>query len=137
MITSDGTYWVSAITATYDSHRDHWGARLGFYDDGFADDDPATGRISTEGTLGTRYYVANTNGAGSGLAVALDVLIADAERLGIKFGGVGGMPPCLFYDDQDGTFPPPDDWDAIGAGQAKRLGLRSDRATSTNEGADR
>lgn len=98
MITNDGRYWATGIDLRCDGER--WGGQIDFYDDGFADDDPDTGSVATQGKLQTRYMV--RDGAQvPALRAVLDTLIADAERLGIRFAAPGGITPSLYCDDPD------------------------------------
>ncbi|GAA2623943.1 hypothetical protein GCM10010399_64100 [Dactylosporangium fulvum] len=119
MISSTGRYWTAGVIVSYDSHRKAWAAGIDFLDDGFADDDPDTGRISTEGKLHTRYMVKDGQQAAA-LTAAIDVIVADAERLGIEFNDRN-----LYYDDRDGIFPEPDDWKRLQDEQVARLGWAS------------
>ncbi|WP_369212717.1 hypothetical protein [Streptomyces flavofungini] len=135
MISKSGRYWSTGITVTWaplaerinDEPYGGWHAKLEYRDDGFADNDPDAGQVSTEGTLYTRYPVRNAK-IRSGLSIAVDTLLADAKRLGIEFIGVGGdSEPWLFYE-QDGEseeHPPPDGWRETLATEAERVGFRS------------
>jgi hypothetical protein len=129
MISNTGRYWSTGITVcwrdTFDrstaTPADTWAASLDFLDSGFADDDPDAGKVSTEGTLRTRYFVHDGNTV-SGLSVAVDTLIADAKRLGIGFND-----PCLYYqgDGEGGDYPPPNGWREILAAESERIGWRN------------
>jgi hypothetical protein len=106
-------YWATGITVHhgYAGSRGYgWGATLDFLDDGFMAED------STQGTLCTRYYVTS-------LARAIDLIKADAERLGITFRQ-GDELPMLYYkgDGEDPDYPPPVGWRAMLADQAERIG---------------
>lgn len=123
--TTSTAYWSTGITVRYAySGGGHygWGASLQFLDDGFADDDADAGQVSTQGTLTTRYYVTDGEHV-SGLSAAVDAMIADAERLGIKFSDVCG--PYLHYEDDSSEFPPPDGWQALLDAEAARIGWKS------------
>jgi hypothetical protein len=122
-------YWSVGITVQWrersgsNNGQPHggWGASLEFLDDGFCNDDADTGRVSTQGTLNTRYFVADGERA-SGLSAAVDALIADAQRLGIEFTN-----RSLYYkgDGEDPEFPPPDGWEAQLVAEAARIGWSS------------
>lgn len=62
-------YWSTGVIVT--PCADKWSAEVQFFDDGFCNGD------STEGSLRTRYTV--------GLSDALDLVIKDAQRLGVEF----------------------------------------------------
>ena len=125
-------YWTTGITVTWQSYagtthergpHSGWGASLKFHDDGFWNDDADHGRVSTQGSLTTRYAIGDGDYT-DGLTVAIDILIDDATRLGIHMGGPNGFPPRL-YVESDGEREDvelPDDWRAILAAQAARLG---------------
>lgn len=124
-------YWATGITVEYylsAGRGGGWSASLDFLDDGFANDQPGRGLVSTEGTLRTRYYVHADDGPApdpdAGLSAALDVLIADAARLGITFRRFPDNAPMLYYrgDGEDPDHEPPDDWLALLTAEAKRLG---------------
>ncbi|TYB71164.1 hypothetical protein FXF51_01640 [Nonomuraea sp. PA05] len=111
-------YWATGITVSCDG-RDGWGAQVDFYDDGHGDDDPGRGRISTEGTLRTRYFVGGGDQVDS-LTLAIDTVKADAEKMGIAwsdaatvyFTGDGGLP----------DWPAPEGWRELVNNHAVRLG---------------
>jgi hypothetical protein len=135
MISKSGRYWSTGITVTWsplaerinDEPYSGWHAKLDYSDDGFANNDPDAGQVSTEGTLYTRYPVRNAK-IRSGLSVAVDALIADAERLNIEFIGTSAYPePWLYYrgDGEDAEHPPPDGWRETLAAEAGRIGFRS------------
>ena len=135
MISKSGRYWSTGITVTWAplAERIHgepyggWHAKLDYRDDGFADNDPDIGQVSTEGTLYTRYPVRNAK-IRSGLSIAVDTLIADAKRLGVEFIPVGpDTDPWLFYksDGESEEHPPPDGWRETLAVEAERIGFRS------------
>jgi hypothetical protein len=106
-------YWATGITVSWDGSR--WNADVDFYDDGFVDFG------ATQGHLGTRYGKEGW----AGLAAVVDVVKADAERLGIEFRHITGEPPALWVpgDGEDGGLP--DGWQRQLADQAERLGWRS------------
>lgn len=110
-------YWSIGIVLTYD--RKNWGGEVEFYDNGFVDDDADAGRISTEGILRSRYYIADGDHA-SALTVVIDVLKADAERLGIQWRDS----PHLHVkgDGEWEDFPPPEDWRLLLLQQSERIG---------------
>lgn len=124
-------YWAVGITLTWHpaSVRDHdgnrvdgWSGEVDYYDDGFADDDPDTTKLSTQGTLRTRYIVADGKQQ-SAITAIVDTLITDAGRLGIKFRADGGLP--WLYVPGDGEWedkPVPDGWREMLAAEAERIG---------------
>lgn len=131
LISSKG-YWATGIVLRWREYagtgfdgvkRSGWGGTVDYHDDGFADDDPDTGRVSTEGTLKTRYSVHDGN-AVQGLTVVIDTLIADAARLGIKFRGAGDDTAMLFYegDGENEDWPPPAGWREMLRAEAERIG---------------
>ena len=111
-------YWATGITVRH--HEGKWSATVEYLDAGFADDNADAQRVSTEGNLHTRYFLRDGEHA-SALTVAIDVVKADAERLGIVWGTPG---PFVYMkgDGEDETFPPPDGWRELVDAQARRLG---------------
>lgn len=85
---------------------------MDFQDAGFCD------TRSTEGTLATRYMIGDME-----LTAVLDMLIKDAERLGISFG-LSGLRPALYakQDGEDGEEFYPTDWRNQLAREADRIG---------------
>lgn len=126
MISSTG-YWSTGITVRWfperPGHAEAWGGHLDYLDDGFLNDEPAAGRISTEGVLRTRYPVEDEDGVNV-LAVVLDALIADAAKLGITWRGpMGGAPMIYYHGDGEGPdYPPPPGYRDLLRAQAERLG---------------
>jgi hypothetical protein len=122
ILRNNDTYWTTGISLRWDGSR--WGGRIDYYDDGFCDDDPDGGRVSTEGVLRTRYMVRDGKES-SALRAVVDTLIGDAQRLGIRLGGPDG-PPALYYDgDGEGAdYPPPDGWRELVAAEAQRVGWK-------------
>jgi hypothetical protein len=127
-------YWSTGISVWYaysGQGRHGWAAKVEYYDDGFCSDDADTGQVSTEGTLrtegelGTRYAVQQGEAADA-LTVVIDVIKADAERLGIRWGVDRAVPPSLYYrgDGEDENYPPPDGWRETLAAQSERIGWR-------------
>lgn len=110
-------YWTTGITVSYSAVTYGWWAGLDFYDDGFAEEG------STQGSLGTRYSIDGPNA----LARAIDLLKADAERLGIDFRPIEGRPPMLYVpgDGEDPKEDLPQGWQRMLAEQAERLGWES------------
>jgi hypothetical protein len=121
MISKTGIYWSTGITVHQNTDTHGWAASLDYLDDGFVNDDPDAGRVSTEGTLRTRYFVRGT-GTTSGLSAAIDALVADAARLGIVF-----REPSLYYrgDGESEDFPAPEGWRETLAREAARIGWRT------------
>lgn len=114
-------YWSSGILLSHLEGDDpYWHGTAGFYDDGFADDDPAAGRISTHGELRTHYFVRARNHQES-LRLVIDTLRTDAEALGIEF-----RDPYLYAagDGEDPAHPMPEGWRDLLREQADRVGWR-------------
>lgn len=135
MITKSNTrHWATGISLRWTEHAGShgvdgqrvsysgWAAKLEFYDDGFCDDDPDKREVSTQGTLVTRYAVRDGEQV-SGLSLAIDTLLADAERFGIELRGPGRT-PNLYYegDGEDVNYPPPPGWHVLLAAESARLG---------------
>jgi hypothetical protein len=118
-------YWATGITVHHHNHPQRgatWSARVDFLDDGFLDDDPTQGRVSTQGHLGTRYALDNCGGDHTvALAAAIDAVKADAERLGIGWKYRGEMGPCIFIGDEESEDNPPG-WRGLLNEQARRIG---------------
>ena len=117
-------WWSTGITVAwaYSGMGQYgWTARAGYYDAGFCSDDADAGQVSTEGRLATRYAVRNGKTADT-LTVVLDVMIADAARLGIVW-----RDPHLYYegDGEDEEYPPPEGWRETLREQARRLGWQT------------
>jgi hypothetical protein len=120
MITHDNGYWSTGITVTYNEGR--WSASVKFFDNGFTDDNPDTGQISTEGTLHTGYFIADGEQV-DGLTAAIDTVKRDAERLGIIWRQDGTMPTVYMKGDgEDPEWPAPDGWRELVDAHAERLG---------------
>ena len=113
-------YWSTGITLTHLDGR--WSATLNYLDDGFCDDDTDAGRISTQGTLHTRYLVRDGRHVDA-LTAVVDALKVDAERLGIVWRGALD-PPTLYVDVDRSDLP--DGWRELVAGQAARIGWVSE-----------
>ena len=116
-------YWSTGIVVRHGyagSDRYGWSARASFFDDGFCNDDVASGTLSTEGELRTRYYADGEHG----LTAAINAVKRDAERLGVRFHRHGNGPACVYYegDGEDEEYPPPAGWRTILAAEADRLG---------------
>ncbi|MGR6921225.1 hypothetical protein ACU635_43875 [[Actinomadura] parvosata] len=111
-------YWSTGITVSCDS-RAGWGAHVDFYDDGHGDDDPERGRISTEGTLRTRYFVGGGDQVDA-LTLAIDTVKADAEKLGIAWSEAA----TVYHAGDDGLpdQPAPEGWRELVNSHATRLG---------------
>lgn len=119
--TTSTAYWSTGITVRYSysgEGRYGWGASLRFLDDGFCSDDADACRVSTQGTLTTRYHVLDGERV-SGLSAAVDALIEDAGRLGIRFND-----PGLFYE-ANPEWPPPGGWRELLIAEAARIGWKS------------
>lgn len=141
MISKSGHYWSTGITVTWSPRartingqaHPGWKASAAFLDDGFANDDVAAGKISTQGHLETRYFVTDTDIPSthlrpgenlSGLTAAVDALITDAERLGIDFKIWSDQQPTLYYkgDGEDADYPAPEGWRDMLKVEAERIG---------------
>lgn len=96
-------YWSTGIKLTYvepyGTHGPAWSGEVEYFDDGFADDDAAASRISTQGRLATRYAVEGEDA----LTSVVGTLLRDAARLGIVWqmqniywGGDGDAPPLPY-----------------------------------------
>ena len=131
ILRSSTGYWSTGIILRWTSHsgsiagvsHSGWGGRVEFHDDGFAgDDNPDTGAVSTEGRLHSRYFIRDGDVV-TGLRAVIDVLLSDAQRLGITFGGAVGA-PSLYYDgdSENEALPPPDGWREMLAAEAERIG---------------
>lgn len=94
---------------------------MNYLDDGFANDDPDAGRISTEGHLHTRYVVRDGEQIDA-LTAAIDTVKADAERLGITFKAADVLHVYYEGDGEDSKCPPPDGWRETVNAQSRRLG---------------
>jgi hypothetical protein len=122
-------WWSTGITVAWQYSgmgRQGWAATLDYYDDGFCNDNPDKGEVSTEGTLRTRYAV-RPGDTSDALTVVIDVLKADAERLGIRWTAGGDGVPSLYYktDGEDPECPPPLGWRELLRAHAIRLGWRT------------
>jgi len=131
ILTKSSGYWSTGITLryrdAYGNRPESWSGSLDFHDDGFLNDNPTTGVVSTEGTLRTRYFVEGRP-AEVALAAVINTLIADASRLGIHFENSVSK-PALYYagDGNDEEFPPPEGWRHMLRMQADRIGWDSYR----------
>lgn len=120
MITHDTGYWSTGITVKH--HNGKWAASVDFLDNGFANDDPDKGHISTEGKLHTRYFIADGEQV-DGLTAAIDTVRADAERLGIIWRSDDDVPTIYMKGDgEDPEWPAPDGWHELVNAQAERIG---------------
>jgi hypothetical protein len=101
---------------------DGWSAEVEYQDDGFCDDFPEIGHVSTEGSLRTRYRVKVATDSVMVLAAVIDAVKADAERLGIRWADAAG--PYVFYkgDGEHEDCPPPNGWRQMVNAQAERIG---------------
>jgi hypothetical protein len=113
-------YWSTGISLRYSNDRGAaWSGSLDFFDDGFANDDLAADRISTQGQLRTRYFVHVPGQHSEVVAAVTDTLRRDAETLGIEF-----RDPYLYAegDGEDPNNPLPDGWVDMFEEQADQLG---------------
>lgn len=120
MISTGSGHWSPGITVSHNNGK--WSASVDFLDDGFMNDNPNTGAISTEGTLHTRYFVKDGEKV-DGLTAAIDTVKADAERLGITWRR-SSMTPCVHMrgDAEDPDWPAPDGWRELVNAQSERIG---------------
>lgn len=105
-------YWTTSIVLKW-NECDGWAAAVEFFDDGFCN------YLSTEGKLHTRYF--------GFLEQSIDVVLADAKRLGIEFkNNIAGKPFLLYDGDgENKDYPPPPNWKVILREQAQRIGFTS------------
>lgn len=103
-------YWSPGITLEPIFHdgKLEWKLKLEFLDAGWCDED------STEGVLTTRYYCTD-------LSRAIQVLIQDAEKLGIELRN-----PHLYMrgDGEHSDIKYPHDWKEIMRSESERLGWK-------------
>jgi hypothetical protein len=117
-------YWATGITVHADpEHMDRWTAEVVYVDDGLpgGDDNTDKGVISTEGRLYTRYAVRPGDTADA-LTAAIDVIKADAERIGVTWAKDATV--CYIGAGRWDVFPPPARWRETVNAQAVRLGWR-------------
>lgn len=134
IIKSSTGYWSTGITVQWHEHAGSrtvdgqrqsysgWGAGVEYFDDGFCDDNPDEGQVSTQGRIATRYRVPDGDQV-SGLSAAIDAVLADAQRLGITFrDDTGG--PSLYYagDGEHDDKPAPEGWEVLLATESARIG---------------
>lgn len=127
-------WWSTGIIVEYryaGGGEHGWTAKAEYCDDGFVDDIPGTDHIATQGVLTTRYAVGDHD-AGSSLAAVIDVVRADAERLGITWKW-----PTLYYrgDGTDIEHPPPEGWRDMLKEQARRIGWATYGVASASRSA--
>jgi hypothetical protein len=104
-------FYSMGISLDPDGHGKWW-AFLHFQDAGFCQDN------TTEGTLTTRYAQDITS--------AIDVIIADAQRLGIEWRCTHSKPFLYVKDDGDSSEAKallPNDWRDLLQEQATRVGF--------------
>jgi hypothetical protein len=117
-------YWAVGITAKYGyagSGRYGWSAEVSYLDNGFCSDSTDERRISTEGTLRTRYYIVDGERE-SGLPVAVDAVKADAERLGITWAPSSAPSVYMAGDGETPDIEYPDNWRDLVNAESARLG---------------
>lgn len=113
-------YWSTGISISYSGDRHPgWGGEVDFLDDGFCNDEPERGLVSTQGWLRTHYYVPSRGGHRDALTAVTDTLTQDAERMGIEF-----RDPYIYAkgDGEDPDHPMPEGWVDLLEEQAERLG---------------
>lgn len=118
-------HWATGIIVDYQEGK--WSSHVEYLDDGFADYDLHSGRISTEGRIGTRYGVRDSDHHDA-LTVVIDVMKADAERLGIEWRKtIGG--PYIFaaFETAAENYPDryPDGWQRLLNEQSRRIGFNA------------
>lgn len=129
------SYWSTGISLTWhpDGARDldhkpipGWTGTVEYYDDSWqGDDDADAGLIGTQGELTTRYVIADGE-TRTALTAIVDALLADAGRLGIRFGSEHTPPRLYVPGDGEWKTPPlPDGWRELLADQAQRIGWNS------------
>jgi hypothetical protein len=118
-------YWATGITVWWRPDRG-WTGEVCYFDDGWIGDNRTDQRhISTEGVLRARYPVEDGNVL-DGLTALIDVLKADAEKLGITWHGSNTCPRlCYRADGYSSNYPAPDGWIELLATQSARLGWKS------------
>jgi hypothetical protein len=115
-------YWATGITVKRRGPDGTcWVTYLDFHDDGFSNDDIAAGEVSTQGRFANRYPAREAEDK-TALATVLDVLIADAQRLGIEFRRTNGTPELYIDEGDPGAYQPLDH--VYITEQAERLGWR-------------
>lgn len=112
-------YWATGIHVRYHPGNTggpvgaeeprEWSALVEYCDDGFVN------WRATEGVLRTRYACPT-------LSDAIDLIRADAERLGIEWRPA---PTIYVPQDGEGDDPMPDNWGALIAAECERLGWRN------------
>lgn len=132
-------YWTTGITvcaqrSQHDAEKWRWSAHLDYFDNGWlGDDDSSIFKISTQGVLRTRYFVESVvdNPENEALRAVLDVLIADAKRLGIEL-----KDPSVYYhgDGEDPDHVAPTNWRDLVREQNERLGWRHLYSRPVQEG---
>jgi hypothetical protein len=111
-------YWSTGITLRYAPHAG-WAATVEYRDGGFCNDSADDKRVSTEGSLHTRYFVEDGERV-KAIDVVVDVAKADAERLGVVWRD---DPTVYMVGDgewSDETYPA--GWWRLANAQAERLG---------------
>jgi hypothetical protein len=105
MIGSNFRYNVISLTyGNAGNGEKGWAAYVKFHDSGFSNDDAATGAVSVEGELRTRYYVKDSKGV-TGAEAALDAILADLKALNIQEvpqTDSWDYPTALFITEVDG-----------------------------------
>lgn len=124
----EGGMWVYAFVTTADAHNFEAccgpSGTLALPMPDVISHDP--GRVSTQGVLRTRYGVQDGNHR-SGLAAAIDTLIADAHKLGITFKAPCSDTPNLYMhgDGEHSDTEYPDGWRDLINAEADRIGWNS------------
>jgi len=103
------SYGATGITV-WEIGRDKWHAEARFFDDGFAE------LGSSEGVIRTRYV--------GPLARVVDIVKADAERMGIRWSNPAHHAPCIYYegDGENPAHPAPQGWRTRISAECERLG---------------
>lgn len=109
-------FWSVGIIISwrrYNNVNGEWNAKVEFFDNGICEDG------STRGVLSSRYYESN-------LDKVIDIIKADAEKLGIEFKVIDGLSPYIFMEG-DGEIKGknyPENWKKIINDQAIRIGWK-------------
>lgn len=90
-----------------------WWATVEFQDFGHCDD------RSIKGVISTQYGVE--------ISLAIDTILTDVEKLGIKFIKSESITPALLYkdDSENKDYPPPEGWRQLLKAEAARIGFHT------------
>lgn len=113
-------YWSTGITVWHTGvGADFWAAKAEFFDGGFCDG------MASEGEIRARYV--------GPLAAVVDLVKADAERLGIQWGALGDGGTIYYRGDGEHADIPgaPADWRERVNAEARRIGWHETYALRT------